>query len=173
MKPVVQFNWRRHWIKKVEPHLKHELVQTALDIGMGLVNSAWKRGDPPYRCGAVTSGRVVEGKLTWYQPRGLCHWIAFFSMAIGVMNYPDLDWRFVSGELHTVPVGFDAAGKPRVVMDILLFDRRTSEESIAFTQQSPIHWTPLAESVAQWEKVFALFTERLVPKLRAAVQSPR
>jgi hypothetical protein len=105
---VVQFNWRRHWSKKVVPHLHKELVQFSVDFGMTILNPKWKRGDPPYMLGSVPPNRrrVVPGTLEWYQVRRRCHWISFFSMAIGVLNYPDLDWRFVSGEWHTVPVGY-------------------------------------------------------------------
>jgi hypothetical protein len=31
---LVQFNWRRHWKKKVGPHLHNPRVQAALDAGM-------------------------------------------------------------------------------------------------------------------------------------------
>ena len=44
-------------------------------------------------------------------------------MAIGVINYPKLRWKFVSGRCHTVPVGYDENGQPRVVMDILCSTR--------------------------------------------------
>jgi hypothetical protein len=45
-----------------------------------------------------------------------------FSMAMGVLNYPRLDRRFVGGDLHTVPASCGADGQPEVVMDILLFE---------------------------------------------------
>jgi hypothetical protein len=170
MNRLLQFNWRRHWKKKVEPHLKHELVQAALDLGMMMYDRTWKPGDPPYRCGRWAGERVVEGKLSWYRPWGRCHWIAFFSMAIGVLNYPDLDWRFVSGELHTVPVGYDANGEPRVVMDILLFDRKTAKESIALTRKKAVRGTQEGGAQAQWEKFYALFVTNVVPAIRATLK---
>ena len=90
-----------------------------------------RRGDPPYLLGREPGRRGIPRKLSWYQPQGRCHWIAFFSMAIGVLNYPRLDWRFVSGDLHTIPVGYGADGKPVVVVDILLFEGMTAEQSLA------------------------------------------
>ena len=53
-------------------------------------------------------------------------------MAIGVINYPKLRWKFVPGRCHTVPVGYDENGQARVVMDILLFEDMTADESIRF-----------------------------------------
>ena len=108
----------------MEPHLENPIVQFALDLGMKLCNPKWQSGDPPYLIGRIEPGRIVKGKLSWYQPFGRCHHISYFSMAIGAAIYPELTWRFVSGDLHTVPVGYDDEGNPKVVMDILLFDSR-------------------------------------------------
>lgn len=133
-KPI-QFNWRRHWSKKVSPYLHEPLVQASLNYGMTRLDANWRPGHPPCVYGSFSFRRIVNHKLSWYQPLQRCHWIAFFSMAIGVLNYPNLDWRFVSGDLHTVPVGYGPDGEPRVVMDILLFDYLTAEESIAYARK--------------------------------------
>ena len=170
-KGPIQFNWRRHWSKKVAPHLKKEIVQECLDWGMTLYDREWKRGDPPFAMGAIPlrRTRIVPGKLTWYQPWCRCHWIAFFSMAIGVLNYPHLDWRFASGGRHTVPVGYGADGEPEVVMDILRFDAKTAEESIAATQEK----VDPPDVVAAWDQTFRAFISEKVPVLRAsATPSP-
>jgi hypothetical protein len=166
IKHVLQFNWSRHWKKLVEPHLKHELVQTSLDLGMMMYDFSWKRGDPPHLYGRFYDGRIIEGKLSWYQPWGRCHWIAFFSMAIGVINYPDLDWRFLTGELHTVPVGFDATGEPKVVMDILLFRHKSAEESIEQTRRKAPCRAAIGEPDEEWKKTYAAFIEQIVPMIR-------
>ena len=154
-KRTVQFNWRRHWKKKVEPYLTNKAVRFSLDLGMKLYDPNWQSGDGPHLIGAIGCGRVVEGKLSWYQPIGRCHWIAFFSMAIGALNYPDLKWKFVSGDFHTVPVGYDANGSPRVVMDILLFDSMTGEESIAFAEKRR------SQESEGWEFGFRYFEEHV------------
>jgi hypothetical protein len=166
MSRVKQFNWQRHWSKKVAPHLDNELVQASLDLGMKMLNPHWQRGDPPYLLGAIPLDRtrVVTGKLSWYQVCNRCHWIAFFSMAIGVLNYPHLDWRFVSGDLHTVPVGYGPDREPKVVMDILLFGRMTAEESIAHAKRK----LDMAPEVKGWAECFHLFVNKMVPLLRAA-----
>src|SRR5262249_23517833 len=41
----VQFNWRRHWKRKVEPYLDKEVVQAALEFGMKEYDPDWNRGD--------------------------------------------------------------------------------------------------------------------------------
>lgn len=112
---------------------------------------------------------MIPGKLSWYQPFGRCHFIAFFSMAIGVLNYPSLEWRFISGDLHTVPVGFDDDKNPRVVMDILLFDMNTAEESIAFAMKE-VDCAPEAKG---WNEAFQAFCDVVVPRLRDTAESLR
>jgi hypothetical protein len=167
----LQFNWRRQWNQKVAPYLQEELVQFSLDLGMEMFDPDWQRGDAPCDIGALGSKRIVKGKLSWYQPPGQCHYIAFFSMAIGVLNYPDLDWRFVSGDLHTIPVGYDAQGRPRVVMDILLFAFFDAEESLAFTRRSAPPTSP--EVIQQWDNRFQDYITRIVPQLQARARELR
>ena len=133
----IQFNWRRNWKKRVEPLLGNPLVQGALDLGMRTLDPDWKNGDPPHLLGRLdlNGGRIVEGKLSWYRPHGRCHWIVFFSYTIGLLNYPNLRWEIISGDLHTIAVGYDANGDPKVVMDILLFDHMTGEDSIRHSER--------------------------------------
>ncbi len=77
------------------------------------------------------------------------------------MNYPDLDWRFLSGDLHTVPVGFKNEN-PRLVMDILLFDSLTASESIELTQQKPACEVDHV-GAAQLKQLYSLFVKHKVP----------
>ena len=135
----LQFNWQKHWKKKVKPHLDHPLVQIALDIGMRRVAPDWTHGDPPYIYGVDGPSWAEEGTLAWYQPYLQCHAISLFSMVIGVINYPELEWKFILGRLHTVPVGFQN-GQPRVVMDILWSHNTTSKASMdyALREKEPI-----------------------------------
>jgi hypothetical protein len=94
------------------------------------------------------------------------HYIAYFSMSIGIMNYPDLGWRFLTGDLHTVPVGFDGGGQPRMVMDILLFDRMTATESIELTQKEAVCEIDQVGK-DQFRMLNALFIENMVPAIVA------
>ena len=103
---------------------------------MSLCEPTWKRGDAPYECGGVDGRKVVEGKLSWYQPVGRCHFMALFSLVIGHINYPDLTWRLLTNNRHSVPVGYGTDGEPRVVMDILNFASFTAEQSMAFANPS-------------------------------------
>jgi hypothetical protein len=134
---------------------------------MTLCDPDWQPGWAPYQFGRCNTRRAVPGKLSWYQPVGRCHYIAFFSMAIGVLNYPDLDWRFVSGTQHTVPVGYGPDGRPRVVMDILLFGRRTADESIQLAQQITVDTPEVRRTELMWETFYDYFVVNLVPVLKA------
>ena len=109
---IVQFDWSRHWKKRVEPYLDLPLARAAIEMGMKLYDPNWTWEDSPHAIGrgALNGQRGVKGKLSWYQPWGRCHWIAFFACAIGVLNSPDLDWEFVSGDRHTVAVRLGAKG---------------------------------------------------------------
>lgn len=133
-----QFNFARHWRQRIAPHLADPQVVTALTLGMYLLDPTYSEGDPPWLIGRgpVNGQRVRRGCLSWYQPWGRCHHIAPFSWAIGIKLYPDLNWGFVSGELHTVAVGYiDDWKHPLWVMDILLFREMTAEESLDLVMQ--------------------------------------
>jgi hypothetical protein len=169
--PLVQFNWRQDWSKKVVPFLHEPLVQASLNFGMHLLDRNWKPGDAPCDFGAIGSGRTVKGKLSWYQPLNRSHSIAFFSMAIGVLNDPGLDWRFLSGDLHTVSVGYDASGEARVVMDILLFDGFTAEQSLAHTRLTGSETSPDVRE--DRDATFDFFVTEVVPLLKARAQELR
>ena len=158
----IQFNWKRQWEKKVDTALVNPIVQLALDIGMTLHDPKWQPGSAPYLIGRTGEGRIVEGKLSWYQPLGCCHHISYFALAIGVANYPDLTWRRVSGRFHTVPVGYDAHNKPRVVMDILLFADMSAEESIAFAESNPM--------TRKNDIGHILFAEQIVSAMQESIQ---
>jgi hypothetical protein len=90
--------------------------------------------------------RVVKGTLSWYQPRRCCHSIAPFALELGRLLFPDLSWKLLSSDRHTVPVGYDAHGEPRGVMDILLFERFSAQRSLDFadagmsTEQYQAKW---------------------------------
>ena len=66
-------------------------------------------------------------------------------------------------DLHTVPVGYGPDGSPKVVMDILLFDSMTAQESIAQAMRRTLEGAPAHEG---GEEVFAAFVEAMVPRLR-------
>lgn len=158
---IVQFDWSRHWKKKVEPYLDLPLVRLSVEMGMRLYDRNWTWEDGPHAIGrgALNGQRVIKHKLSWYQPWGRCHWISFFACAIGVLNHPELDWQFVSGKCHTVAVG-SRGGEYRVVMDILNFKDMTAEASIAHASILDQDRDP------NWERAFTLYLEGIVPLLR-------
>jgi len=168
----IQFDWSRRWTRHVVPHLQNPLVIVSLEIGMKYYDPSWELWMGPHSIGrGLTKGqKVYPGKLSWYQPWGCCHWIAFFSLAIGVLNYPGFTWMFLSGQCHTVPVG--SRNEMTVVMDILNFRRLTAEKSIHYATMKPQNpRLGEAEAVKQWNELFAVFLENMVPRLRASISA--
>jgi hypothetical protein len=71
--------------------------------------------------------------------------------------------RLVSGDLHTVPGSYGPDGPPEIVMDILLFEGMTAEQSLALGTNK-VNGAPAAEG---WEEGLPLSVSKMVPALRA------
>jgi hypothetical protein len=169
---IRQFDWSRRWKKKVEPCLGLPLVRSSVEIGMTLYDERWTWAEGPHAIGRgwLNGQKVVKDKLSWYQPWGRCHYISFFACAIGVLNYPELDWKFLVGYCHMVPVG-TVGDEIAVVMDILNFKRMTAEQSVAHAQLVPPHVSEAdALSLKLLVKVAAMFSQKFVPKVREVAQ---
>jgi uncharacterized protein (DUF779 family) len=133
-----QYNFARNWNSKIRPHLDDPGVTTALTFGMKLCDINYSPGDPPwlYGRGPLNGQRARKGCLSWHQPWGCCHYIAPFCWALGRKLYPNLQWGFISGKWHTVVIGWSNNWKaPDWVMDILLFRRKSAQESLAFAKE--------------------------------------
>lgn len=129
---IEQFDFAKNW-RKVKPLLRKQKVELALTFGMTFLGEGYEPGKPPWIYGNMARQSPKKGTLGWYQPVGRCHYIAPFCLAIGRELYPNLKWGVVSGYAHSVSIGYEETSKqPKVVMDILLFDCKTAEESIAF-----------------------------------------
>ena len=165
MKKISQFDWSRNWTKKVEPHLHLPLVRASVEMGMTLLEPDWTWNNGPHSVGrgSLNGQRVTKNKLSWFPPWGRCHWISFFACAIGVINYQELDWQFISGPCHTVPVG-SRNGENGVVTDILNFKSMTAEQSIAHVRLVPPGVTEPDDGC--WPECFALYVQNVVPRLR-------
>jgi hypothetical protein len=54
---------------------------------------------------------------------------------LGRRLFPELEWGFMTSDLHTVVIGWsDDWHNPEWVMDILLFKKKTADESLAFAK---------------------------------------
>ena len=132
-----RFDFGRRWRKQIAPCLNDRAVVGALTLGMKLLSPQYEEGDPPCRFGrgSLNGQCPREGFLSWYQPWGRCHHIAPFCWAIGRKLYPNLNWGFISGEYHTVVVGYSSDWQePAWLMDILLFREKTAAESLEFVK---------------------------------------
>ena len=133
-----QFDFSRNWKSKIVPHLNDPDVESALTYGLTHYDKDYRPGDPPWLCGrgGWNGQRATEGSLSWYQPWGRCHHIAPFCWALGQKIYPDLNWGFVSGDKHSVVVGWSEDWEqPERVLDILTFEEWSAQQSLDFARQ--------------------------------------
>lgn len=147
--PIV-FNFQRNWAKKCKPHLCDEDVLYALDSGMKHIEEVrimiceeegystdlvprWNEVESPCEMGYLFEGmkKPKPDSVNWYRPYGFCWGIAPFCREIGKLLYPDLDWRIIRNDDHTVAVGFKVH-KPYMIFDILNFDRMSAKEILDF-----------------------------------------
>jgi hypothetical protein len=164
-----QFNFARHWRKRIAPHLNDPLVGYALTIGLKLWDADYMPGKPPYRvgCGGGNGQRTRRGCLSWHQPWCRCHHIAPFSWALGTKLYPELNWGFIAGMHHTVAVGWsDDWRRPKWVLDILLFRSHSAEDSLNFAMKE--YWE-FYSSLSQY--LAEAFPWKEVRKARRAVRA--
>lgn len=131
------FDFKRHWAKKVKPHLQDPQVQGLLNYGMQnwvcqrnieLIQMgsshrwSWEPGDCPYRLSgdlALHPRWPRDGSYRWYQPFGKCHWIAPFLLGLAKKIYPKDSWYIQRGYFHTTVTNTNKT----IVFDILLFER--------------------------------------------------
>lgn len=164
-KPIIPkvFNFRRHWSKKVKPHLFDEKVQYALNYGMEELMWTWRYeadlldkdkfealddymkerftwtpGNPPYHKTSsdywLNFRAPREHSVGWYQCIHCCHWICWFCLELGIKIYPKLNWKVVSGRRHSVAVGFKN-DKPYMVFDILNFEHMSAQHILDFADR--------------------------------------
>ena len=99
---VKQFNFARHWRRKIAPLLSDRDVVMAMTLGLKLYDINYGESDPPWLLGRgpLNGQRAREGCLSWYQPWGRCHYIAPFCWALGKKLFPDHEWGFITGDIH-------------------------------------------------------------------------
>ena len=172
-----RFNFSRRWRTQIAPLLDDPDVIALLTFGMKLLTPDYEEGDPPHLFGRPEGQRPREGCLSWYQPRGRCHYIAPFCWAIGRKLYSDLNWGFVSGKFHTVVVGYDGDWRePKWLMDILLFQTKTPEESLELVKMKEwkFHAT-LPEYLASFcsnpDRAMKIFKEQAVLSNQASLSA--
>jgi hypothetical protein len=144
-----QFDFARHWRKRITPVLSDPLVQASLTFGMRLLDRRYEPGVPPWMLGKGCGQRINPNTVSWYQPMGRCHHIAPFVWAIATKLYPKLRWGFLSGPMHTVVIGSAADWKhPVWVMDILNFRECAARQSLRLAQVGPTAYYDSLEGYA-------------------------
>jgi hypothetical protein len=155
-----QFDFAGQWQSKIVPHLGDPDVVTPLTLGMKLCDINYDEGAPPWLSGrGILNGQqAVEGSLSWYQPWGRSHHIAPFCWALGQKVFPELHWGFVSGDKHTVVIGWsDDWEQPEWVMDILRCEEWSAQQSLDFAKER--NWK-YYDSLARYTASFFAEAER-------------
>ena len=163
-----QYDFGRNWKKKIAPLLGCPGVMTALSIGMKAGDREYEIGDPPWKYGRDCPGRTPKpGCLSWYQPLRMCHYIAPFCWELGMRLFPKLEWGFISGDFHTVVIGWaDNREVPEWVMDILLFRTHTADQSLHLAKLRNWAFYP---SFARYAASFCSDPERAYESLRTVL----
>lgn len=130
-----QFDFARHWRKRITPILDDPVVEASLTFGMRLLDRRYEPGVPPWMLGKGCGQRISPNTVSWYQPLGRCHHIAPFCWALATKLYPKLRWGFLSGPMHTVVIGHESERRqPEWVCDILNFRELSARQSLRFAQ---------------------------------------
>lgn len=143
-----QFDFTRNWRKKIAPVLDDRRVISALTLGMVFCDPDYREGDPPWLFGRgpLNGQRARKGCLSWYQPWGRCHHIAPFCWTLGRVLFPEREWGFITGDFHTVVIGWlNEWQQPDYVLDILLFREKTAQESLVFAMSDEWQFCPSLE----------------------------
>jgi hypothetical protein len=161
-----QFDFSRNWRRRIVPFLDDRDVIRSLTLGLRLDDMDYEEGDPPWLCGRgpLNGQRARRGCLSWYQPWGRCHFIAPFCWALGRKLYPEQQWGFITSDRHTVVIGYlNDWRQPEVVMDILLFRKKTARESLEFAMG---HAWKFYRSLARYAASFYVDPESAVDVFR-------
>jgi len=133
--PVV-FDFYSNWDSLVKPYLFEPYVRDSLNIGMedlelyykddGILskNYKWYPTKAPY---TMSQSDMIYRKapklhsLNWYSPLQCCHWIAPFSLALGELIYPELEWKYRHSRRHTIAIGYEK-NMSNVEIPVVIFD---------------------------------------------------
>jgi hypothetical protein len=103
------YDIKRHWTKKIEPHLANDKVQDALvtdfnKFTFGRWKQRFKRGDLPQDFESCVWGREHKGPMPrfWqYVKHGACHWLVNFNLELAMQVEPNRIWRIVTSQRHS------------------------------------------------------------------------
>jgi hypothetical protein len=119
------YNLKRHWTKRIMPHLGDEKLNRILVRDFKKV-ATWpfQRGDYPSWCETCdwrVNHRGTEPRYWKYVCHGACHWIVNFALRLASLAEPNHKWRIISSDKHSTvwdgfhvlfDVNFQALGVP-------------------------------------------------------------
>ncbi len=109
------YDFKKHWTRKVEPHLEDPLLLDVLEQDFGLflrergrVNGytpqVFKRGMYPAdfeSCYWQEGHRGPAPRYWRYVRHSACHWLVNFALRLAVLSEPTKPWRIVTSDQHS------------------------------------------------------------------------
>lgn len=103
------FDVKRHWTRRIEPHLADAQLNQILvsDFGMytyGRWRKRFKPGQVPRdyeSCDWGVDHRGREPRFWRYVKHGACHWLVNFNLRLAQHAAPGRPWRILTSEEHS------------------------------------------------------------------------
>ena len=106
---VRYYDLRRHWTKRIKPHLDNAelnaiLVQDFHKFTWGRWRTRFKPGMYPRdveSCDWSMGHRGCEPRFWRFVKHAACHWLVNFALRLACLAEPTRPWRIVTSDLHS------------------------------------------------------------------------
>jgi hypothetical protein len=103
------YDVKRHWIKRIEPHLADEelnevLVRDFNRYTMGRWNQPFTKGQYPEEfesCDWAWEHRRPWPPYWRYVKHAACHWLVNFALRLANLSVPRRTWQIVTSQMHS------------------------------------------------------------------------
>jgi hypothetical protein len=99
------YNLRRHWTKRIAPHLGDRKLNAILDRDFRKYKRGrFRPGDLPIKFEQIDCLVGRPGPLPRfrnYVAHGACHWIVNFAIRLACLAEPDRPWRIITSDVHS------------------------------------------------------------------------
>jgi len=103
------YDLRRHWTKRIVPHLKDEALNAILvrdfnKFTWGRWRKRFKLGDLPAHfesCDWSLDHHPPHPRYWGYVKHAACHWLVNFSLRLATLAEPVRPWRIITSDRHS------------------------------------------------------------------------
>jgi hypothetical protein len=103
------YDLKRHWTRKIEPHLADPRVSNVLvrdfnKFTFGRWNTPFTHGQYPHEfesCDWWIFHRGPMPRFWKYVKHSACHWLVNFNLRLAQLVEPEREWRIVTSEKHS------------------------------------------------------------------------